>query len=106
MVGCELLAHQGWSSGDYDVLWWRTGRGTEVDFVIERRGGTVMGIEVKASSTVRATDVRGLRQLRDATGERFRRGVILYGGSDVLSFGDRLEAWPLAAMWGGQPLTH
>ena len=41
----------------------------------------------------------GLRHLRDRLGKRFQAGVVLYTGARTLSFGDRLAAVPLCALW-------
>jgi len=71
----------------------------EVDIVIERDGVLVAGIEVKASSTVLPRDFLGLIKLRDAMGERFVQGVVMYDGENVLTFGDRLYAVPIASLW-------
>ena len=60
----------------------------------------IVGIEVKASATVRAGDFGGLRTLAEACGDRFAYGVVLYDGTDVVPFGDRLAAAPLACLWG------
>ena len=46
----------------------------------------VAGVEVKASSTVRASDFNGLRKLKDAAGDRFAGGVVLYDGEKCWSF--------------------
>jgi len=73
--------------------------GTELDLVLERGTHQIAGIEVKAASTVTASDFRGLRKLREATGERFVAGVLLYDGETSASFGDRLFAMPLRALW-------
>ena len=72
--------------------------GAEVDIVI-RRGRTVAGVEVKAAATVRDADFRGLRKLRNALGPRFAGGVVLYDGELGVSFGDKLRATPLRALW-------
>jgi hypothetical protein len=40
-----------------------------------------------------------LRDLLDASGGHFVRGVVLYCGDQVLPFGDRLMAMPLAGLW-------
>ncbi|MCK6440088.1 MAG: AAA family ATPase, partial [Planctomycetes bacterium] len=57
------------------------------------------GVEVKASSTVTASDFRGLRKLKDAAGKRFTAGVVLYDGESVARFGDGLYAVPVRALW-------
>lgn len=71
----------------------------EVDIVIERNGIAVSGVEVKASSTVLPKDFQGLTKLRDAMGKRFVQGVVIYDGENVLPFGDRLYAVPIASLW-------
>lgn len=71
----------------------------EVDIVVERGPGRIAGVEVKASSTVTAADFRGLTRLREASGKRFVAGVLLYDGESVVSFGDRLQAVPIPALW-------
>lgn len=98
-VGMELVKQLGWSEVRASPFHLRTAAGREIDFVLEARDGGVVGIEVKAAATVRGDDFRHLASLRDRIGERFRRGVVLHPGSTVLPFGDRLEAWPLAALW-------
>jgi uncharacterized protein len=71
----------------------------EVDIVIERGARAVAGIEVKASATVTTSDFRGLRKLKEASGHRFASGVVLYDGETSASFGDRLFAVPVRALW-------
>ncbi len=71
----------------------------EVDIVIEQGINMLAGVEVKASATVVAADFRGLRKLRDSLGKRFFGGVVLYDGETSASFGDRLHAVPLPALW-------
>jgi hypothetical protein len=73
-----------------------------VDVVAEMTDGRVGGVEVKASATVTLADFRHLARLRDlldASGGHFVRGVVLYCGDQVLPFGDRLVAMPLAGLW-------
>jgi predicted AAA+ superfamily ATPase len=72
----------------------------EVDIVLERDDGMVVGIEVKASATVKAGDFSGLRALAEASGDRFAFGVVLYDSADIVPFGDRLAAAPLSYLWG------
>jgi predicted AAA+ superfamily ATPase len=77
----------------------RDREGHEVDLLLERRGGTVVGIEVKAAATAGPADFHGLKLLRDRLGDRFAFGTVLYTGSATVPFGDRLAAVPLAALW-------
>ena len=73
--------------------------GAEVDIVIEHGGGVVSGVEVKASSTIRASDFTGLRVLQEATGDRFGCGVVAYDGETCVGFGNRLYAVPIERLW-------
>ncbi len=66
--------------------------------VLQDRRGRVIGIEVKARRKVEAKDLTGLEQLREATGEHFHRGVILYLGDQVLPFGG-FTLVPISALW-------
>lgn len=74
--------------------------GREVDIVLERDDGMIVGIEIKASATVRHGDFNGLRALAEACRDRFAWGTVLYDGTDVISFGDRIAAAPLSTLWG------
>lgn len=71
----------------------------EVDVILERPGGEIVGIEIKASASPTIGDFSGLRYLRDKLGSKFRRGILLHTGSTTLPFGDRLTALPLQALW-------
>jgi len=84
-------------------LHFRDRDGAEVDVVLERGPREVAGVEVKAGATVTASDFRGLRKLREASGSRFKAGVVLYDGEATLPFGDRLHAVPLRCLWEAQP---
>ncbi len=77
----------------------RTSGQREVDLVLEDRQGRVVGVEVKRSATVGPGDFLGLRALADASGARFWRGVLLYGGDVAVPFGARFDAMPIEAVW-------
>ncbi len=71
----------------------------EVDVLLEHASGDVVGVEVKAAETARGDDFRGLRHLANRLGNRFRVGFVLYAGEESLSFGERLKALPISALW-------
>jgi uncharacterized protein len=99
-VGMELVKQLSATSTRASLMHMRTSTGAEVDFVLEGADGRLTGIEVKASATVRGEDFKHLTRMRDRIdSERFVRGVVLYTGGERLPFGNRLEAWPLAALW-------
>ena len=71
----------------------------KVDIVIQRGATALAGVEVKAAATVSDADLRGLRKLKAATGERFAAGALLYNGDHCLSFGSGIYAVPLSVLW-------
>lgn len=89
---------------DYALYHYRDWEQREIDFLLERHeDGAILAIEVKASATVRGEDFRHLRWFRDnlAGGRKFA-GIVVYVGKDVLSFGDRLYAVPIGALWSAE----
>jgi uncharacterized protein len=98
-VTLELRKQLAWSRTSAKLFHFRTHAGQEVDLVLEDSLGRLVGIEVKASHTVRAEDFRGLRALAEITGRRLVRGVVLYSGPEPVAFGPRLVALPLDAVW-------
>ena len=95
----ELRRQAGWHDAPLDFFHYRDKDQAEVDIVIERGGLQVAGVEVKAASTISERDFRGLRRLRDASGERFASGVVLHDGEISASFGDHLYAVPIRTLW-------
>lgn len=71
----------------------------EVDVVVEDRRGRIIGIEVKATRDGAAAGFRGLRQLQEAVGDRFVRGLVLHDHDRVTPFGEKLQAAPLSVLW-------
>lgn len=98
-VAGELRRQSAWSDAEVRLFHFRDRNGLEVDLVLEDGHRNVAGIEVKASTTVRQEDFKGLAFLRDKLGERFKMGTVLYSGQRALPFGDRLVALPYSAMW-------
>jgi predicted AAA+ superfamily ATPase len=95
----EVARQLTWAEEPVQLFHYRDRDQVEVDMVLEHAAGSVVGIEVKAAETVRAEDFRGLRHLANRLGGRFLAGIVLYAGEQQLSFGDRLTALPMAALW-------
>jgi hypothetical protein len=98
-VVSELRKQLSWTDRQTRLYHFRTAAGSEVDIVMERADGTVASLEVKAGATVAASDFAALRVLRDQLGSRFRAGVVLYTGDQVLPFGDKLWLAPISMLW-------
>ena len=97
---CQELKRQAvWRNEPTQLFHFRDRDGVEVDIVLQEAGGMVAGVEVKASSTVRGRDFRGLRKLGNAAGDRFGGGVVLYDGMTSARFGERLYAVPIRRLW-------
>ena len=95
----ELRRQASWHEAPLAFFHYRDKDKVEVDIVIERGALAVAGVEVKAGATVNKADFRGLRKLKETTGDRFSGGVVLYDGETCASFGDRLYAVPLRFLW-------
>lgn len=97
-VGAELLRQMSWGDEPLRLSFLRTKDLHEVDFVVERDDGALVGIEVKAGATVRDSDFAGLRWLAQAAGRDLKLGLVLYDGELALPFGERLWAVPVTCL--------
>jgi predicted AAA+ superfamily ATPase len=98
-VFSEVMKQIGWSDECYTLHHYRDKDQDEVDIVIENERGALIGIEVKASATVLASDFKGIRKLLDVCGDDLKLGIVLYDGTRVVPFGDRLFAAPVSCLW-------
>jgi len=95
----EIDKQRGWNRTAASLFHYRAHAGQEVDVVLEDAAGQLVGIEVKASRTVSAADLRGLLALQADRPKRFHRGLILYRGPTVIPFAERIHAVPVDALW-------
>lgn len=95
-VASERLKHLAFSRRGLSLWHYRTQTDIEVDFVLEDRQGRLTGIEFKAGASVDGNSFKGLRHLQDTEGDRFQRGIVLYGGRELVAFSDHLVAVPLS----------
>jgi uncharacterized protein len=71
----------------------------EVDLVVETASGQILGIEVKAASTVTAADAGHLAWLRDEIGSQFAAGIVLHTGPRAFPIADKIVAAPVSSLW-------
>ncbi len=102
-VAMELARQLTWSRQRAELYHYRTRDGAEVDIILENRRGQVIAIDVKAGSTVRAQDFRGLRHVAERLGDSLVVGAVLYTGRETLPFGSRFRAIPISAIWETSP---
>ena len=97
----ECAKHAEWADEEIGLYHFRDKRKREVDIVLERPDGRIVGVEVKASATIRREDFNGLAALAEFAGAGFERGVLLYTGSEALPFhrgSARMHAVPLGSL--------
>jgi len=75
------------------------GQGKETDFVIENERGEALAIEVKLSSSLDAKDFENLEMCRNTIGDKFKKGIVLYTGKELVPFGSKLWAVPLSTIF-------
>lgn len=103
LVYTECSKHAAWAREAVSLYHFRDKRKQEVDIVLERDNSGIIGIEVKASASVKQEDFKGLATLADFAGSSFEQGVLIYTGQDVLPFrhsGHTFHALPLAMLLG------
>lgn len=98
-VASELSRQLTWCEQDVELFHYRTKDKTEVDIVLENARRKVVGVEVKAASTVRHEDFAGLQHLASRVGDDFAAGYVLYTGEETLPFGPQFRALPISALW-------
>jgi predicted AAA+ superfamily ATPase len=96
----ELLKATATAEGEYALMYYRDADKVEVDVVIENAAGQLIGVEVKASATVKPSDLKGLRKWSGLAGDQFKMGILLYDGDQTMPLGDNMWAAPLATLWG------
>ncbi len=101
-VALELLAQASWSSPSISVGHWRQDA-DEIDLVLTGSDGRLVGVEVKAATTVSNRDSSGLRALERRVGDRLHLGVVIYRGSVTYQMDDGMWAVPLTTLW--EPAT-
>ena len=99
-VFSELLKATTTAENEYALMYYRDADKVEVDVVIENAAGQLVGVEVKATATVKESDLRGLRKLSALAGAKFKMGVLLYDGDETMPLGDNIWAAPLSTLWG------
>jgi predicted AAA+ superfamily ATPase len=98
-VASELTKQLAMLADGGTLYHFRTHDDKEVDFMIERRSGELLGFEVKGRDSITPDDFAGLKALKEQAGTDFRRGIVLYLGKTTISFGDDFWAMPIQSLW-------
>jgi len=74
-------------------------QGKEVDFVIENQKGEAIGIEVKLGGTIDERDSSNMNILENTIGSKFKKGIIIYTGTDIVQVARKIWAVPMNYLW-------
>ena len=103
LVLMEFVAHASYSELAYDIHFWRTKAGAEVDFIL---GDGEVAIEVKGTSRVDDRDLRGLRLFGETHRPRLAIVVCNEAAERVVD-GIRIVPWRqfFRDLWAGEILS-
>ena len=83
---------------DYELSQYRDSKKREIDFIVERPDGAMLGIEVKSGSSFGAEEFKHLKWFANNLAKGDFTGIVLYSGEHTLRFGEGFYAVPLAAL--------
>lgn len=83
MVVSEIFKWMRTAGKDGNLYFYRTRSGMEVDLLLET-GEYLMGIEIKSRSNLGDKDTRPLRGIAEAAANRWRGGLVIYTGNEIL----------------------
>lgn len=99
----EIRCHIDSQEETYELYHYRDKLKREIDFLIENEEGDLLGIEVKAGSSISKNQFKHLQWFKEnLQSEKRFIGICLYTGEDTLSFGKDMWAVPMAALWSPQ----
>ena len=95
----QIVAQVDAGDGRYELFHYRDREKREIDFLIERDDGALLGVEVKAGSAISRKDFSHIRWFREnlARDQEFV-GIVLYTGEFPASFGNSLWAVPFGLL--------
>ena len=98
-VASELLKLLSVSDPRFQLYFWRTQAGQEVDFLVER-GGKLVSIEVKWGHRISDSDAANLERCAQDLKDQVLFSIILYGGTEIVPLGPRLLGIPFSVFFG------
>lgn len=95
----EIRKQTGWNNTRIEMFHFRTSTDREVDIVLETPNGEVVGIEVKSGAHVGSEAFKGLKALKEHSGKKFKRGIVIYTGNKAVAFDEDMYAVPVQRLW-------
>jgi len=98
-VASEILKLISVTDHRFQLYFWRTQTGREVDFLIER-GGKLLAIEVKWSHRIDESDITSLKQCAEDLKDKLLFSVIIYSGTEIVPISPKMIALPFPVFFG------
>lgn len=96
----ELAALVDAADGKYELFHYRDREKREIDFLIERDDGALLGIEIKAGSAISTSDFKHLKWFKENIAKKNNFiGIVIYAGEHIGSMGEGLWAIPFGEIW-------
>jgi len=92
-VAAELVKLLRIIKSEAKLSFYRTRSGMEVDFCIETNG-RIIGIEVKNRNTINKSDYTSLNRLKEAAGEKWSLGLVIYRGNEIKEIAEDIWSVP------------
>ena len=93
----ELMKMATWSENIINFYYYRDQSKAEVDLVLEINNYDLVAIEIKAKQKLSQQDFKGIEKVK--TFSKFKRGIILYLGKEVLSYGKDIYVLPVSCLF-------
>jgi predicted AAA+ superfamily ATPase len=93
----QQLAAIAEAEGGYAISHYRDNRKREIDFLVERQDGAMLGVEVKAGHAT-LDDFKHLKWFASNIAKTPFTGIVLYSGAQTLRFGEGFYAVPMSAL--------
>lgn len=72
----------------------------EVDIIAERADGSIVAIEVKATSAPNLVDAKHLLWLKERVGNKFAKGIVFHSGPVPFHHPSGISFIPISTIWG------
>lgn len=95
----ELMKQLTWNTTRTRLYHFRSAANQEVDIILERLDGKIIGIEVKSNQHVGLADIKGMLFLKESVPHLWYRGIVLYGGDVAFPLTEDIIALPISALW-------
>ena len=93
----QQLAAIAEADGGYAISHYRDNRKREIDFMVERQDGAMLGVEVKAGHAT-LDDFKHLKWFASNIARTPFTGIVFYSGAQTLRFGEGFYAVPMSAL--------